>query len=1495
MSERETETEAESSRRLYSHEGSDVDSEQLSRAIRTPMALRQSSTKRNRPLDGSHGASGGDGGGVSVSALERELEMVKKELEEKDNDAQMAAKLGQQLLHSNDVLRAEIEQLRMRLEASHEKSNALHVTIAEGTTENTKLRTANLVLTSQMKDAQKENQNLVNELYALEERLEQETAKTKASIGARERLTALEQELDTMQAVKEEAVRYAQREKELTEANAILQRTCQDHKGLLDELSKEREFLQAQVLQAKEESAQLRSTQQENTRLIEELRELQEEKRILETMPLNETEVTGTLRSFLVENRTLLESLRDGDEVINEAVHTVEALLQGSDDTTDTDKSTSDDARPKNAFYLLLAVLTQRKREELERKLRVEVKRAQELSDELAEALGARDADAEKITRLGRLNEKLEEQNNGLMLQMEEKEEALDEELRSLRKELEEAKTHKVPVEVTVKDEATERELKAAREEIEDLKRQAKALKDEKKKHHEREQELSSQLSEARQSMEETANALRESNLAQADLRVKVDALTDENKSLSHAKKAQEGLLQAARERYQAAAARRAALEGDVTSLLEEIDTYKLEHEISKEEKEILEKEASLQQRRVAEMADALDRERKRQGSSSDHWVTQVSQLTDELAEERELVQQLLEEKLELQEAGMQTEIELQEERESLLAENSRLKQLTASSKSEIQLLEDSKAHLEALVKQSLDDLEKERNLRVDDLKQYSSTESGRDSNLTRLANALTEASKRKIELEGMVYARDKQIRVLALDLKKSTAIGESIRTSLARFQESFKSLQMEKTELQATMSHMLKDSRESAQLISELTEDLEDERNTNNALRKQIADLEARIRHLELLAEKQRPFRRTLPPPNELVIDVEWWAEQERLQELEELMAKELAAMVEEEKDLMEKTPVKPKQIDDGGDIISPLDLAGDEDKSRTVTIEGKPMLKTPRDLRDAVEERDKEEWKEEKEEQFAEEEEEAFFEEEETELMLTAIADVLDGDREGLVLDKGTKRLLEDGRVLCELINAAAPGTVDERALNEGEILTDSQKRENMTLCLNSAKAIGCDVNQLTPDTLSSRAGLEELAWEVVKVKALKSVSTDRHPELLVLQSQPYMGGAEVEVESLPPLQLLLFWFNHHLEMAAHSSRRLEGFSDDLSDGELYLVLLSQLSSKLKDSEEERATENERVLSYLSLSPQARVSHTLEIIRDIGVKGKFSPTSILAGNERVNTVLCSRLMDLCSGLRPKSPAPEEKERYATPKLSLSNTVVRHTDEGTREERAFCMWINSLGIGYVSNLQSDVRDGTILLGVFDVISPGLVPWRRVNKDPSGIYRKMENCALCVSLGKKLGFSLVGIGGKDFYDGNRTLILALVWQMYQYHLLSILCGIKGTGEKVTTPDVLQWANSVVAEKKGEEHCTSSLKDPALSTSLFLAHLLDGLHEGAINYLHINEASTEDEKKANAKYVISVARKLGCCIFLVWEDIVEVDQKMIFTLVATLMSLATRQD
>jgi hypothetical protein len=53
---------------------------------------------------------------------------------------------------------------------------------------------------------------------------------------------------------------------------------------------------------------------------------------------------------------------------------------------------------------------------------------------------------------------------------------------------------------------------------------------------------------------------------------------------------------------------------------------------------------------------------------------------------------------------------------------------------------------------------------------------------------------------------------------------------------------------------------------------------------------------------------------------------------------------------------------------------------------------------------------------------------------------------------------------------------------------------------------------------------------------------------------------------------------------------------------------------------------------------------------------------------------------------------------------------------------------------------------------------------------------------------------------------------------------------------------------------------------------------------------IVEEDTDEAKENNAKYVLSVVRKLGGVIFCVWEDIVEVKPKMMFIFGATLWKL-----
>lgn len=68
----------------------------------------------------------------------------------------------------------------------------------------------------------------------------------------------------------------------------------------------------------------------------------------------------------------------------------------------------------------------------------------------------------------------------------------------------------------------------------------------------------------------------------------------------------------------------------------------------------------------------------------------------------------------------------------------------------------------------------------------------------------------------------------------------------------------------------------------------------------------------------------------------------------------------------------------------------------------------------------------------------------------------------------------LFEKNFTCCcsKLINVAVPGTIDERAINTKRLLNPWERNENHTLCLNSAKAIGCTVVNIgTQDFIEGR----------------------------------------------------------------------------------------------------------------------------------------------------------------------------------------------------------------------------------------------------------------------------------------------------------------------------------------------------------------------------------------------------------------------------------------
>jgi len=233
---------------------------------------------------------------------------------------------------------------------------------------------------------------------------------------------------------------------------------------------------------------------------------------------------------------------------------------------------------------------------------------------------------------------------------------------------------------------------------------------------------------------------------------------------------------------------------------------------------------------------------------------------------------------------------------------------------------------------------------------------------------------------------------------------------------------------------------------------------------------------------------------------------------------------------------------------------------------------------------------------------------------------------------------------------------------------------------------------------------------------------------------------------------------------------------------------------------------------------------------------------------------------------------------------------------DASREERAFRMWINGLGLErHVNDMLGEMRDGLLILQVMDAVHPGVVDWSRVVMQPKHVYSKVANCNYAVALGlKAFKFSLVGIAGADIAAGNVKLILALTWQLMRYHVITFLSRLaSSSGQLLTEADLLAWANQRVAAAGAECAPISGFKDATLSSGVFLLELLRAIEPRCVDKSQVTPGRTKEEKVLNAKYAISCARRLGCIVFLLHDDIVEVKPKMLLVFIATLMSYARR--
>lgn len=390
--------------------------------------------------------------------------------------------------------------------------------------------------------------------------------------------------------------------------------------------------------------------------------------------------------------------------------------------------------------------------------------------------------------------------------------------------------------------------------------------------------------------------------------------------------------------------------------------------------------------------------------------------------------------------------------------------------------------------------------------------------------------------------------------------------------------------------------------------------------------------------------------------------------------------------------------------------------------------------------------------------------------------------------------------------------------------------------------------------------------ILWQIIRIGLFSQITLENCPGLLNL----LIGDEKIEdMMKLSPEEILLRWVNYHLDRAG-TDRKISNFNQDIKDSEIYTYLLNEIAPQ--EAGVDLSPLNER-------KPLVRAEEMLQQADKLKCRSFITPRDVVEGVNKLNVAFVANLFNT-------HPALEEIDSDLADEL--------HKIEETREEKTYRNWMNSLGVNPTVNwLYNDLASGLILFQIYDVIKPGVVNWKRVVKrfkKLSEFLQKVENCNYAVELGKKLRFSLVGIAGQDISEGQKMLTLALVWQMMRAYTLSILTALTGDAEPITEPEIIKWANEKLKEgnKTREIH---SFQDPSISNCFVILDLIDSIKPGCISMKNVNfEATSREEKLANAKYAISSARKLGARVYALPEDIVEVKPKMVMTVFACLMSL-----
>mmetsp|Transcript_4710 Transcript_4710/g.6726 ORF Transcript_4710/g.6726 Transcript_4710/m.6726 type:complete len:538 (-) Transcript_4710:35-1648(-) len=219
-----------------------------------------------------------------------------------------------------------------------------------------------------------------------------------------------------------------------------------------------------------------------------------------------------------------------------------------------------------------------------------------------------------------------------------------------------------------------------------------------------------------------------------------------------------------------------------------------------------------------------------------------------------------------------------------------------------------------------------------------------------------------------------------------------------------------------------------------------------------------------------------------------------------------------------------------------------------------------------------------------------------------------------------------LNDGIILCHLVNYIEPGSISEKMINGNEnVINKFQKMENCSLTLSACKAAGANIINISGSDIYNKNPILVLGllWQLVRTKIVARISMNVCPQLVFLKEPDEDGEA---FESLSVEKLLMRWFNHQLFWAG-SDRRITNFDKDLQDG----ICISQVVTRLSNGQ----AGSKILAKFKDESPEQRIAQVMNVvISDLDVKPLIQPHHIINGRAKQNMAFVAQLFDASPNL---------------------------------------------------------------------------------------------------------------------------------------------------------------------------------------------------------------------------------------------------------------------